>query len=780
MRRTLSSFALSMFCVAINASAQTPPVQLWRPSSPICTLYYSAQTLYNPDRGALWLFDTSGKVWEWDGEVWTLILEDRFWPNSSHTLVYDTRRKCLVGPGYGSAYYGVPDPYAQWIEFDGTVWSDLRAPLGPVPRTGAAVGYDPIADETIMSGGIYRFRDSPSGYNYLNDTWVYNGTDWAWASSGSLPHRSNSVMGFDLHRGVMVMAGGYLESWSLQEVWERVGGGTWQLAGTQVPDRLQWLVYDPRRKMMMASASDSTFRSLVEWWWNGRVWEQGRTLDPFPTAGYFADRGYDVGRNAYLLRVAVTRNARNESELEPAVFEYRQGAWVDLSQRQPMGRVGAAMVWDQSNEQALLFGGFTGVYSSANSGYAIFTPEPSTWTYASGIWTEHVTPGPSQRMTFAMCYDSQRQRSVVFGGRQPPANTVYYNDTWEWDGASWTQRQVQGPSARARMAMAYDRRRGVSVLYGGYMLPPRVLFDTWEWNGTTWTQRQMPGPPARYRHSMTYDESRGVVVLFGGLSTGDVPLGETWEYDGVAWTLRSSSGPEPRHSAQLEYDSIRNVCVLWGGANATTALSDTWEWDGTTWTARTDLQTLDPKNSMASAFDRGRGEMIGFGGMSSVGGIGALRKETWTLGSPCPAPVIQTQPADTNAAYFGSATFSVAIEDDGSSHRYQWRRGEPPVFIDGATSPTLTIEHATIADVGPYDCIVTTDGICFRERVVSRKATLSICLGDFDGDGQILVADYAAFIDAYEAGDAPADFNGDGFIDFFDHDAFVEAYETGC
>ncbi len=67
--------------------------------------------------------------------------------------------------------------------------------------------------------------------------------------------------------------------------------------------------------------------------------------------------------------------------------------------------------------------------------------------------------------------------------------------------------------------MAYDSARGVTVLFGGLRYP-NVFDDTWEWDGTTWTQLAIPGPPPRQRHGMAYDTARGVTVFFRG---------DTWE-----------------------------------------------------------------------------------------------------------------------------------------------------------------------------------------------------------------------------------------------------------
>ena len=80
-------------------------------------------------------------------------------------------------------------------------------------------------------------------------------------------------------------------------------------------------------------------------------------------------------------------------------------------------------------------------------------------------WTK-VTPIPTPRSDHAMAYDSARQRVVLFGGDL--GYSGYFGETWEWDGANWTQVSSGGPSARSRHAMAYDSARQRVVLFGGY------------------------------------------------------------------------------------------------------------------------------------------------------------------------------------------------------------------------------------------------------------------------------------------------------------------------
>src|SRR5260370_28490771 len=110
-----------------------------------------------------------------------------------------------------------------------------------------------------------------------------------------------------------------------------------------------------------------------------------------------------------------------------------------------------------------------------------------------------------------MTYDLMHRKTVLFGG-----SSAYLSDTWQYDGTSWTQLQVTGPSGRYLAPMVYDSARGVSVLFGGYNFNG-ILSDTWEWDGSTWIHKLPPHtPPARVCTAMTYDSARHVTVLFGG------------------------------------------------------------------------------------------------------------------------------------------------------------------------------------------------------------------------------------------------------------------------
>ena len=205
------------------------------------------------------------------------------------------------------------------------------------------------------------------------------------------------------------------------------------------------------------------------------------------------------------------------------------------------------------------------------------------------------------------------------------------------------------PSPRKSYAIAFDSKRGVTVLFGGIVIkgfndlyfPSDVFGETWEFDGHTWTQRFPATPPLPLENQcMSYDIARGVMVMFGGnvgtnLNGVDFPSsGITWEWDGTNWTSVTTLGgvhPNGRSSALMVYDSTRNVHVLYGGqAPNGTTYNDVWEYDGTTraWTQRATGGPA-PRFGAALAYDSANQRTVLFGGEGLVFGASSFFNDTW-------------------------------------------------------------------------------------------------------------------------------------------------------
>jgi hypothetical protein len=115
---------------------------------------------------------------------------------------------------------------------------------------------------------------------------------------------------------------------------------------------------------------------------------------------------------------------------------------------------------------------------------------------------------------------------VLFGGDVQNFG-IEYNDTWTWDGTTWTQQfPLTAPTARTDASIAYDATLGLVVIFGGgYTSAP--LNDTGGWNGTDWGQlHPATQPRGRYAASMSYYPLDGGLVLFGGFDPQ--ALNDTW------------------------------------------------------------------------------------------------------------------------------------------------------------------------------------------------------------------------------------------------------------
>ncbi len=269
-----------------------------------------------------------------------------------------------------------------------------------------------------------------------------------------------------------------------------------------------------------------------------------------------------------------------------------------------------------STGHVLLFGGHNGTSALGD-----------TWIWDGATWTQRSVAGPSARQYHAM--SALNGKVVLFGGFN---GTSRLSDTWEWDGASWTQRAVAGPEPRRRMAMA--TLGGKVVLFGGSSLDGDggVLdpTDTWEWNGTSWTKRVLTAPSGRVGHRMATLGAQ--TLLFGGdPNVFQTTPGETWTWNGSAWAGGgTASGPSAR--SDLSLSALASKIVLFGGSDANifggiAHQTDTWEWDGATWLKRA---VTGPPGRTDHASAAINGKVVVFGGEILGGDAGTLPAgDTW-------------------------------------------------------------------------------------------------------------------------------------------------------
>jgi len=233
-----------------------------------------------------------------------------------------------------------------------------------------------------------------------------------------------------------------------------------------------------------------------------------------------------------------------------------------------------------------------------------------------------------------MAFDAERAEVVLFGGWKGSYPTGLRNETWTWDGTTWTQRfPAHAPPPRDSAAMAYDGVRKNVVLFSGTNYYSYCVHDTWVWDGQDWIEQTAwsgnAGPPCRYGAAAAFDAARGEFVVFGGRGWGNGVLGDTWTWNGSSWAARApATSPIGRPWTRAAYDPNREEVVLFGGSGGSSlSYADTWAWNGTTWTPRTPETVPGPRHSHILVYDTARREMITHGGTDNAGPT--FLSDTW-------------------------------------------------------------------------------------------------------------------------------------------------------
>ena len=528
-------------------------------------------------------------TWTWNGQAWAQVVTPGPASGYGAVMAYDAGRHVAMLVG-GCCGHG-----AETWQWNGTAWSQVTTAHSPPARQFAAFAYDPVRQVSVLFGG--EAMQVP-----LGDTWEFNGTDWSQVSPSVSPSiRMDGSMTYDSGRQRMVLFGGRAgagsgPAYGLNDTWE-YDGMSWRQVSTAVSPSARGgagVTYDVAAHMTVLYGGVTSAGDQGDTWlYDGVTWVPVPTLlAPSPRAWPYI--AYDTLRQRVLLTGGEAGGVRALGDVQGTSRAPLDDTWefsgltqqwrVRAAVSGPSARSGHALVFDTQRHVTVLFGG-------EHYGVAV----NDTWEWDGAAWQQRSPmPAPPVRSYFGMAYDATRHVTVIFGGLQPNGNSgTLLADTWEYDGASWTQRHpVHSPTTRSNVGMTYDSLRGMTVLFGGDASagdPAQPLQDTWEWDGNDWRQvSTATTPPARLAEAMTFDTAHHLVVMFGG--TFDPLRGGwiagTWQYDGANWTQPSPALAATAHqSAGFAWDSRHGLGTLFGGMGVGPfpILEDTWIYDGTSW-----------------------------------------------------------------------------------------------------------------------------------------------------------------------------------------------------
>jgi cysteine-rich repeat protein len=415
----------------------------------------------------------------------------------------------------------------------------------------------------------------------------------------SPPPRDDLAAAYDAHRGRVVLFGGNTDTTVFGDTWEWDGRAWRELAAPTEPGpraRAAMAYHASRREIVLFGGARPQGQFDDTWIWNGVSWHR-RSLTIRPEARQRHLLVADPGRDELILF-----GGELSSVSRGDTWRWDGVAWTKLDPAaSPSRRHWSQAAYDPIRGRIVLYGGQTDF-----DGMVV---HDDTWEWDGTTWIERQAGGgaPGRRRFAAMAWDAGRQRVVLFGGDRQG----YQDDTWSWDGSTWHHEDAVGaPTARGFHGLVAAPDRGGLVLFGGQ--GQAFLNDTWVLTDR-WRNLTPIRPPARSAPSLARDERRGDLVLFGG-GAAAAPLDDTWLWNGAWRATTPVTRPPPRFGPALAYHPGTDRVVMFGGDDDVVALGDTWAWDGATWVEQVTSPSPGPRSGPQMVTERGRGDLLLFAG----------------------------------------------------------------------------------------------------------------------------------------------------------------------
>lgn len=171
-------------------------------------------------------------TWGWDGTDWTRLADGptTYMAGAPDAVVaYDAARERVVLYGLVSQASSASHPtagtncwttstqcYAQTWTWTGTSWLAMNPRHSPTPRLYSSMAYDPTSRQVLLFGG-HPIPDTL--YQYLGDSWAWNGSDWTQLSPAHSPSpRQGAALVTYVAQSRVLLIGGAAEG-DLSDAW---------------------------------------------------------------------------------------------------------------------------------------------------------------------------------------------------------------------------------------------------------------------------------------------------------------------------------------------------------------------------------------------------------------------------------------------------------------------------------------------------------------------------------------------------------------------------------
>ncbi len=621
-------FATSLF--AINPSARYETRMVYDANSTHMILFGGITATDSATRKQYRLNDT----WEWTGGRWIQRFPQHSpGKRSGHVMVFDSNRGQIFMFG---GHDDTADLNDTWI-YANSDWTALNTPNSPPARVLPGAAFDPLRDRVVLVGGTQTSADGKK-LTPIHDTWEFDGTTWKQISSEG-PDLNKPLLTYDAARNQVILLAMDAKSATQMYSYDAAAGKWNQVTPATLPPCVNegMMTYQGSNQTVLytggvcanAVGGDETYE------WDGTTWnkitltasairlfgaaisyDDSRQLVTMfggsPVAGLpvadtwvYASKSWQTvfdptrpgPRSLFTFTTDPVNNSIwmfggvDEGTVFSDFWQYQNGEWsqITVTENAPAGCVTPTAAFDSDRNKLVVVCAASQVFEWDGTAWKSFTTLKDV---------------PPFHRFGSLTYDSTIKKTVLLGGFD---GNNYLNETWTWDGASWSRQKRDPAPSRSLAAMWYDPNLKKTVIYGGIgrvTSQDRVTrySDMWTFDGNGWTKLTPAGPTPgmRYGAQITVDPRTKHVLLFGGLRVDTVPpvppatepvqvqvyADDMWEWDGSAWTeLHPSVVPPARENGRMAYDPTRDEIVMFGGY-AGYFLSDVWTYNPTTWKPR--------------------------------------------------------------------------------------------------------------------------------------------------------------------------------------------------
>jgi hypothetical protein len=171
--------------------------------------------------------------------------------------------------------YGCRPPTNETWTWDGKVWRQQHPAVSPPARNSGVMAYDDAHHNVVLFGGL-QMPNTRGGPTNLNDTWVWNGSNWQERHPQHLPAMDYDseppTMAFDPMTHAVLLHG--ISADRTLQTWFWNGQDWTQLSAAAGPQMSGTMASDGQRVLLVAGSNGMVGGRYITqtWAWDGSAW----------------------------------------------------------------------------------------------------------------------------------------------------------------------------------------------------------------------------------------------------------------------------------------------------------------------------------------------------------------------------------------------------------------------------------------------------------------------------------------------------------------------------